>query len=248
VAQKVLITGCSSGIGRACATAFTRAGYDVVATARQLPTLDDLEVADRIQLDVTKPETVSAAMERTGDVDILINNAGSTIWGPLEEIPISDAQKLFETNVWGPLRLFQAVLPGMRNRGKGLIVNVSSRAAESGGAILGVYSASKAALSRLSESLRREVEPFGVRVSAIELAGVLSDFPLNRQVVQSSDPVYQKVFSDMEVALVAKRAILASSTQAADWILGIAGEENPAARYVVTLDQQISRVDPGGNR
>lgn len=166
----VLITGCSSGVGHAAALAFRRAGYETFATARDLATLDDLRAAGcfSLALDVTDEEAcraaVAAAEEKCGAVGILVNNAGYGQYGPLERLPLDALRRQFETNVFGPLRLAQLVLPGMRRARQGRIVNVSSvagRVSVLGG---GAYHASKFALEALTDALRPEVEPFGVSV------------------------------------------------------------------------------------
>jgi NAD(P)-dependent dehydrogenase (short-subunit alcohol dehydrogenase family) len=241
--KRVLITGCSSGIGRATATAFTRAGFEVIATARRPASIDDLDVAERHRLDVTRPETIQDAVERSGRIDVLINNAGWSIWGPVEEVNVDDARDLFEVNVWGPLRVFQAVAPQMRTRGSGLVINISSLAAHRTRSMLGFYSASKAAISRFSEAMNDELRQFGVRACAVELAGVLSDFPDNRLVIEPRDPDYERAFDEMKAAIDASRANSSTSEQVAEWLVGIAREENPAVRYIVSPDQTIERVD-----
>lgn len=242
MAKRVLITGCSTGIGRACAVQFAGSGYEVIATARHLGAIEDLDVAERMRLDVTKKETIEAVAARVGPVDVLINNAGSSLWGPVEEVPVEDAQDLFDANVWGAMRVFQAIVPSMRRAGSGRVINVSSLAAHSGGQMLGFYAASKAALSRLSEAMHREVEPYGVSVAAIELAGVESNFPLNRTIIECTDPGYRDAFQQMQARIAQSRSTAVTSEQVAKWILDIAEEEKPAIRYVVSLDQQVTRV------
>ncbi len=165
---RVLVTGCSTGIGRATAAALTERGHEVVATARNLSALDGLDVAQRIALDVTETGSIAAAMAVAGDVDALVNNAGVCFGGPLEHYPVDLAESLFATNVFGPLRLIQAVVPAMRTRGGGVIVNVSSVEGFVATPLFGVYSASKHALEALSESLHHEVGHFGVRVVVVE--------------------------------------------------------------------------------
>ncbi|HET8930620.1 MAG TPA: SDR family oxidoreductase [Acidimicrobiales bacterium] len=165
---RVLLTGCSTGIGRATADSLTDRGHEVVATARNLSTLDGLDVAQRVALDVDDARSIEAAMTVVGDVDVLVNNAGVGMGGPLESYPLDLAQAVFTTNVFGPLRLIQAVLPAMRERGSGVIVNVSSVEGVVSTPLYGIYSASKHALEALSESLHFEVGHFGVRVVIIE--------------------------------------------------------------------------------
>jgi NAD(P)-dependent dehydrogenase (short-subunit alcohol dehydrogenase family) len=166
----VLITGCSTGLGRASAMAFREAGYITVATARNVATLDDLSAAGCITLplDVTEEASRRAAVDeierRYGSVGILVNNAGYGQYGPLEEIPPEALQRAFATNVFGLLHMSQLVLPGMRRAGRGRIVNISSlagRVTAQGG---GVYHMTKFAVEALADALRPEVKPFGIDV------------------------------------------------------------------------------------
>jgi NAD(P)-dependent dehydrogenase (short-subunit alcohol dehydrogenase family) len=166
----VLITGCSSGVGRAAARAFRAAGYETFATARNPATLDALRAigCHGLALDVTDEASRSAAVEEVersaGAVGILVNNAGYGQYGPIEEISLDAMRRQFETNVFGGMRLTQLVLPGMRRAGRGRIVNVSSvagRVSIMGG---GAYHAAKFALEAIADALRPEVESFGIDV------------------------------------------------------------------------------------
>lgn len=166
----VLITGCSSGLGRASAILFRSAGYATVATARNVATLEPLAALGCITLplDVTVEEQRSAAVDeverRYGAVGILVNNAGYGQYGPLEEISRPALQRVFDTNVFGLLRMAQLVLPAMRRAGRGRIVNISSvagRVTAQGG---GAYHMTKFAVEALADALRPEVKPFGVDV------------------------------------------------------------------------------------
>jgi NAD(P)-dependent dehydrogenase (short-subunit alcohol dehydrogenase family) len=165
---RVLITGCSTGIGRATAVELTKRGYQVVATARKPETLDELDVALRLPLDVTSDASVAAAVEAAGEIDVLVNNAGISVGGPIEKVPLGRAQALFDTNVWGALRMIQAIAPAMRERNEGAIVNVTSVAGRVVGPLNGIYSASKFALEALTEGLAIELNHWGIRVIAIE--------------------------------------------------------------------------------
>jgi NADP-dependent 3-hydroxy acid dehydrogenase YdfG len=118
---RALITGCSTGIGRATAVELTKRGYEVVATARKLATLDDLDVAQRLALDVNSDASVAAAVAAAGEIDVLVNNAGIGVGGPVESVPIDRAQAMFETNLWGAVRMIQAIAPSMRERRSGAI-------------------------------------------------------------------------------------------------------------------------------
>jgi short-subunit dehydrogenase len=165
---RILITGCSTGIGRAAAVELAKRGHDVVATARRPETLADLDVAQTLALDVDRDNSVKAAVAAAGELDALVNNAGFGITGPVEHTPIQEAKRIFETNLFGALRMIQAVLPAMRARGSGTIVNVASLAGRTAAPLDGLYSATKFALEGMSESLHYEVGHFGIRIRLVE--------------------------------------------------------------------------------
>jgi NAD(P)-dependent dehydrogenase (short-subunit alcohol dehydrogenase family) len=146
----------------------TNRGFEVIATARRLESLRDLDVPERLALDVDDATSVAAAVANAGVVDVLINNAGVGILGPIERVPLSEAKRGFETNFFGAVRMIQSVLPQMRERPSGTIVNVSSVGGRTGGPLNGFYCGSKFALEGMSEALKFEVGHFGVRVVVIE--------------------------------------------------------------------------------
>ena len=147
---RILITGCSTGFGRAAAVELTKRGHEVVATARRAAAIDDLDVAARLALDVDDDESVVRAVQAAGELDGLVNNAGFGISGPVEQIPLDDVRAMMETNYLGVVRMVQAVLPAMRARGSGTIVNVSSIAGRVAPPLGGFYAASKFALEGLT--------------------------------------------------------------------------------------------------
>lgn len=166
----VLITGCSSGLGHAVARLFRAAGVPTVATARDPRQLDGLRALGclALQLDVADEASRRAAVEeaerRCGALRTLVNNAGYGQYGPLEELPLEDLRRVFETNLFGSLRMAQLVLPGMRRAGRGRIVNVSSlagRVCAPGG---GAYHMTKFALEAMADVLRAELRTFGIEV------------------------------------------------------------------------------------
>lgn len=172
-----IVTGCSSGIGRATAVEMHRAGLTVYATSRQKEDLANLAGLGihTMPLDVTDEASIAAAVERVeaeqGRIDVLVNNAGIRVIGSIEEASPETVRRQFETNVLGLVRLTQLVLPGMRAQGGGMIVNVSSifgRLAPPGG---GYPAATKHAVTAISDALRLEVAPFGIRVVLIEPSG-----------------------------------------------------------------------------
>jgi NAD(P)-dependent dehydrogenase (short-subunit alcohol dehydrogenase family) len=174
VSNAVLVTGCSSGIGRATAERLAARGFTVYATARRVESIADLEARGCrvLALDVTREASMRAAVEavceREGAVGALVNNAGYSQSGPIEEVPMDAVRRQFETNVFGLVRMCQLVLPGMRAQRRGRIVNVSSMGANftfPGG---GFYHATKYAVEAISDALRFEVKGFGVDVVIVQ--------------------------------------------------------------------------------
>ena len=165
----VLITGCSSGFGLETAKLFLDKGWKVIATMRH-PRTDILPAAESLTvlpLDITKPASIANALERAGDIDVLVNNAGFGAAVPIELIAPETARDLFETNTLGTLAMLQAVLPRFRARRSGTIINVTSTVTLKPLPLVSVYRASKAAVNALTESLAVEMEPFGVRVHIV---------------------------------------------------------------------------------
>jgi NAD(P)-dependent dehydrogenase (short-subunit alcohol dehydrogenase family) len=177
--KTALVTGCSSGIGRATALELRDRGYDVVATARRPEQLAGLGVARTLALDVDDDASVAAAADEVGAVDVLVNNAGFGLDGAVETVPLADVRRMFETNFFGAARMIQAFLPAMRERGSGAIVNVTSVAGIAAGPLSGYYAAAKFALEALSEALYLEVGHFGVRVIIIEPGAIETSFGAN---------------------------------------------------------------------
>jgi len=166
---KVLITGCSSGFGLDAAKLFLDRGWEVVATMRK-PDDSMLPKSDRLQilpLDVTNDASIAKAIADAGTIDVLVNNAGYAAPAPIELIGLDQARALFETNTFGTLAVTQAVLPAFRERGSGVIINVSSSTTLRPIPLLGIYRASKAAVNAFTESLALEMKSFGVRVHIV---------------------------------------------------------------------------------
>ena len=192
-----LITGCSTGLGRALARAVLAKGDNAVVTARDTATLQDLAAefpttALTVPLDVTDQSQVEAAVqqavERFGGVDVLVNNAGYGYRAAIEEGADADVRTLFDTNVFGPVAMIKAVLPGMRTRRSGAIVNISSIGARLCPPGSGYYSATKAALEGISGSLQKELAPLGITVTAVEPGGFRTDFA-GRSLTQSAEAI-----------------------------------------------------------
>lgn len=166
----VLITGGSSGIGKSIGIYLLNKGYTVYGTSRDASKVKESPFP-LVSLDVRQPETIQSAVaeiiEKEDQIDVLINNAGVGITGPLEEIPLKEIKNNFDVNVFGPIEVMKAVLPKMREQKSGLIINVTSIAAYMGLPYRSVYSASKGALELITEGLRMEVQSFGIELTNI---------------------------------------------------------------------------------
>ncbi|MDZ5812047.1 SDR family oxidoreductase [Halorubrum sp. AD140] len=194
VQKTALITGCSSGIGRAAAHAFNDEGWTVYATARNPADVETLGEAgcELATLDVTDQGDVDRVVDRIldeeGAIDALVNNAGYGQFGPVEDVPTAKVHEQFDVNVYGPHRLIKAVLPGMRRERDGTIVNVSSvagRVSFPGG---GVYCGSKFAVEAMSDALRNEVAEFGIDVVVVEPGPVKTNFSKRARSEAGVDP------------------------------------------------------------
>lgn len=183
MAQTVLITGCSAGIGRAAAELFAERGWNVVATMRSPQAAGELAEKKNVlvtALDVTKEDSIAAAVkhaeERFGAIDVLVNNAGFGLYGLLEATSVESIRKQFETNVVGLLATTRAVVPGMRKRRSGVVVNVGSIAGKMTYPLGTMYNGTKFAVEGISEALRFELREIGVRVKLIEPGIIYTNF------------------------------------------------------------------------
>lgn len=210
----VLITGCSSGIGRATAELLLSRGHTVYATARRQSSVNELADAllrhgDRAyaaRLDVTDPDTSSAVvagiLDRHGRIDALVNNAAFAQLAAVEELHLDALRRQLEVNLVGALDLIQRVLPAMRANGEGRIINVSSVVAHISTPLMGAYCASKAALNSLSESLRMELAPSGIHVVLVEPGAIATQFRANAAKTRAKSPHeggshYQSLYDQM---------------------------------------------------
>ncbi|MGH6632317.1 SDR family oxidoreductase [Sphingopyxis sp.] len=232
--KHILITGCSSGIGRALVIEAARRGHRVTATARRPESLDDLPAARRLALDVTSDASVAEAVAAAGPVDVLINNAGVSLWGPVEAASSADVQGAFETNLFGALRVTRACLPAMRDRGSGAIFQVSSAAGKRSTAVLGHYAATKAALDAYSDALRIELRPFGIFVCSVLLGAVESAFPQNRQILPH--PAYKAIIDGAMARVASNRTAPHSAASVAERIVDAIETGEPPLRLDGTGD------------
>ncbi|MEO8414012.1 MAG: SDR family oxidoreductase [Ginsengibacter sp.] len=246
--KNVLITGCSTGIGYAIAETFARNGYHVYATMRNpqtSPALAELAKNDNLPLtvlvmDVDNEESVKSAvkevMAKAGQIDILVNNAGIGFLGSVEELSLEFFQATMQTNYFGALRCIQAVLPGMRKRESGHIINITSVAGIIYSPCHGSYSASKAALEALSESLAGEVGRFGIKVAVVE-PGVI-DTPI---ITKLDDRKAQSVYPGhvrMDAYLKASASHHVMPSEVAETVLAIANGQKASFRNSVGADAE----------
>jgi len=192
----VVVTGVSSGIGRATAIKFAQMGCRVFGTVRNIEKAQSIEGVELIEMDV-RDETavqngVQAIIAQANRIDVVINSAGVTLLGATEETSIAEAQSLFDTNVFGILRVVKAVLPYMRDQGSGRIVNISSVLGFLPAPYMGLYSASKHAAEGLSETLDHEVRKFGIRVSLVEPSFTKTNMDINAPQTTSTISAYDK--------------------------------------------------------
>lgn len=190
----VLVTGASSGIGRAVASAFAAKGYEVFGTSRNPGRSAALDGVELVELDVTDADSVARAVasviERAGRIDILVNNAGAGVLGAAEESSTAQAQQLFDTNFFGLVRLTRAVLPQLRRQGGGRIINIGSVLGLLPQPYAALYAASKHAVEGYSESLDHETREFGVRVCVVEPAYTRTSFDANMDAADSPIDTY----------------------------------------------------------
>jgi NAD(P)-dependent dehydrogenase (short-subunit alcohol dehydrogenase family) len=205
--KTVLITGCSSGYGLETARHFHSQGWNVVATMRT-PCEDVLPQSERLRvlaLDVTKPESIAAALEASEPMDVLVNNAGIGAFGAFEATAIATAREIFETNTFGVMAMTHAVLPQFRERRAGVVVNVTSSVTLARMPLVAVYTASKSAIEGFSASLALEPADFNVSVKLIEPGyGPTTNFPRSVQsrmdglIPKAYAPFAQRVLADYQ--------------------------------------------------
>ncbi len=233
-----LVTGANSGIGRSTALKLAAKGHSVYAGMRDtgkakkllgLAAAGGLEVTPGA-LDVTDDASVRSAVETTGPVDLLVNNAGIAWNATVEDVDIDQAKVVFETNYWGVIRCCQAVLPEMRERGEGHIINVSSVAGRIAALAQTIYSSSKWAVECLSENLAQEVAPFGIRVTVIE-PGVARTAILPKNLGHPEPTAYEPQYQRMLQFYAKGIEANVPADEVADTIVAAIDDPNPRFRY-----------------
>ena len=242
-----LITGCSTGIGREIARAALEAGHSVVVTARRVESVADFtdeygDLAVTVALDVTDKEQIATAVRTAtdafGGIDVLVNNAGNGYLAAIEEGDDEQVRKLFDVNYFGVVDMIKAVLPGMRARGAGHIVNISSMTGLVANPPNGYYSSTKFALEALTEALAQEVKPFGIKVTAIEPGAFRTDWAA-RSMWESATPI-----GDYDDTVGSRKTMIkefanhlpGDPRKAADAVLMVTGLDDPPLRLLLGRD------------
>jgi NAD(P)-dependent dehydrogenase (short-subunit alcohol dehydrogenase family) len=242
--KTALVTGASSGIGEATARKLAALGYTVYGAARRVERLEKLaEHGIRpLAMDVTEEASMASGIERiiteTGRIDVLVNNAGYGSYGAIEDVPLDEARRQFEVNVFGAARLTQLVLPHMRTRRSGTVVNISSMGGKIYTPLGGWYHATKFALEALSDCLRLEVKPFGIDVVVIEPGGIQTEWgaiAAENLAKTSAGGAYTKQAEGMSASLSSEASARRTSPPQviADAIAKAVSAKRPKTRYSV---------------
>jgi NAD(P)-dependent dehydrogenase (short-subunit alcohol dehydrogenase family) len=245
IVRNILVTGASSGIGKAVAERLASIGHSVFGTSRNIQTGTIIHGVEFIQMDVCQEAQVLEGIQfligKTGKLDVIVNNAGLGMVGPVENVSDEEARIIFDTNVFGVLNVCRAAIPFLREAGGGYIINVTSLAAQMGLPFRGIYSASKFAVEGFTESLSQEVLQFGIKVVLIEPGDFKTNINQTRKVAKSVSAAYgnqnestleqiiHEVRNAPEPFAIAKKI---------EWIIQ---QKNPALRYrVANLMQRFS--------
>lgn len=242
----VLVTGASSGIGRAAAEMLAERGFRVFGTSRRPAARETSSRVQMLPLDVRSEESaracVDTVLQEAGRIDVLVNNAGHSLAGALEETTMEQAKDLFETNFFGAVRMVQAVLPAMRRQRSGQIINMSSLAGLVPAPFMGIYNASKFALEGYSESLRHELQPLNIRVSLVEPGFIKTDLARNAQLGANPIPDYEPWRRRGLESLSRFEERAPGPAIVADRILRMIESDSPPVRSLVGKD--ASRIAP----
>ena len=231
---RAVVTGASKGIGLAIAVALMKIGYEVIGTTRSLDLLSNAAKSAGVHflpLELIDESSIKNFLQMVGDVDVLINNAGGSQSGPIEEIPMRYIRRYFDQNFFGLVQLIQGVLPSMREKRHGVIINISSMASNSPVLFSSIYAATKAAINLMSFGLRAEVRPFGIQVVVIAPFEINTSIPQDSQI--KSDSPYLN--ATLQVRQIREKKIRAapSSEIVAKLVLKILHTPSPHAFYPI---------------
>ncbi|AYF78525.1 SDR family NAD(P)-dependent oxidoreductase [Nocardia yunnanensis] len=234
--RTVVVTGASSGIGKATAAAFAAQGHKVIGTSRNpdsVPAADRVPGVDYRALDLTDPASIERFTTELGAVDVLINNAGESQAGPLAELPGDAVERLFRLNVFGPVALTQAVLPGMRERGYGRVVMVGSMIGSFPIPYRSSYAATKAALRAFATAARFEESPFGVWLTTVEPGQIDTGLSERRTKYLADASPHTADFTKLMAALDSKMGKGIAPEQVAKTIVAAVDSPRPRPLYAI---------------
>ncbi|MFF5225872.1 SDR family oxidoreductase [Dactylosporangium sp. NPDC000521] len=231
--RTALVTGASSGIGKATAAALAARGYRVIGTSRHPSSVQAPAGVEVLPLDLEDDASIEALATAAGQVDVLVNNAGESQSGPFEDLPTDALRRLFQVNVLGPVRLTQLLLPGMRSRRHGRVVMVGSMLASFPLAYRSSYVASKAALKGFAEGARHEYSPFGVWVTTVEPGSISTGISERRTKYVADDSPHRADFERMLAALDRNERKGTPAGQVAATIVKAVEAPRPKAFYAV---------------
>ena len=264
MSNTVLITGASTGIGKATAKYFQQKGWNVIATMRTPEKEDELKLLDNVlvtRLDVTDSKSIESAvaegMDSFGQIDVLVNNAGYGAYGPLEAFPMEGIRRQFDTNVIGLLETTKAVLPHMRTRRSGVIVNISSVGGKMTFPLGTLYHGTKFAVEGMSESLHYELEPLGIKVKIVEPGAIATDFGGRsfdftnddslaeyQEIVQTIMRTFESILGEAAPASIVAEVIWNAVTDGTDTLRYTAGED--AKAYMASRKELDDQTFIGG--
>ena len=232
--RTALVTGASSGIGRAVAAALVERGYHVLGTSRRPDSVSDpVPGVEYLALDLTDYASIEECAKTVGPVDVVVNNAGESQSGPLEELPMDAVERLFRINVFGAVRLTQLLLPGMRERRYGRVVVVGSMLASFPLAYRSSYVATKAAIKGFADALRREVSPYGVEVTTVEPGSINTGISERRTQYVAEDSPFREEYRTMLSALNSNEAKGVSAETVARTVVRAIEAPHPRPLYAV---------------
>lgn len=230
--KKVLITGASKGIGKAIACLLLENGYPVIGTSRNPGSIDHrVSGVEYVQLDLSDEKSIEQCIETVRSVDVLINNAGQSQIGPVEEMPLEKYREMFQVNLFGTIQLTQGLLPAMIEKGSGWVINIGSMAGKFAVPFQSSYVASKFALSGFTWSLRNEVKRYGVNVVMVEPNDIKTE--IQPAVIHSEESRYREALNRMRAARAKSMANAVPADVVARKVVRILKKKNPRPYYTV---------------
>ncbi|MEL6191523.1 MAG: SDR family oxidoreductase [Bacteroidota bacterium] len=247
MAETVLITGASSGIGKATARYFAEKGWNVAATMRKPQKVTDLQETQelkKIALDVQDKSSIQSAVQETlttfGNIDVVVNNAGYGLWGPMEEIKDDKIRRQFDVNVFGLIDVIKEALPTMRAQKSGIIINVSSVGGKLGTPLGSMYHGTKFAVEGITETLNYELNPVGIKARLVEPGGVRTDFAgRSLDVVEHQNPDYERITTNLMKAFDNPDLVMGTAEGCAKVIYKAATNPGKKMRYVYGNDAKF---------